>query len=110
MPIVVSLLNAFTGLAAAASGLALANYVVIIARALVGASGTMLTQLMRSSLGRPLPKIFFGARAGSGKRAVPDEDTEEKPVHTASAQDVASVLTADAQSIIFVPGYGLAVA
>ena len=89
MPIVISLLNAFTGLAAAASGFALSNYVLIIAGALVGASGTMLTRLMSSSLGRPLPKILFG---------------------TASAQDVASVLTADAQSIIFVPGYGLAVA
>jgi len=110
MPIVISLLNAFTGLAAAASGFALSNYVLIIAGALVGASGTMLTRLMSSSLGRPLPKILFGALAGSGKSAVQDEDSEEKPVHTASAQDVASVLTADAQSIIFVPGYGLAVA
>jgi NAD(P) transhydrogenase subunit beta len=110
MPIVISLLNAFTGLAAAASGFALSNYVLIIAGALVGASGTMLTQLMSSSLGRPLAKILFGALAGGGKSAVHDEDTEEKPVHTASAQDVASVLTADAQSIIFVPGYGLAVA
>ena len=110
MPIVISLLNAFTGLAAAASGFALSNYVLIIAGSLVGASGTILTQLMSSSLGRSLPKILFGALAGGGQGAARDEGTEEKPVHTASAEDVASILTADAESIIFVPGYGLAVA
>jgi NAD(P) transhydrogenase subunit beta len=110
MPIVISLLNAFTGLAAAASGFALSNYVLIIAGALVGASGTILTQLMSSSLGRSLPKILFGALAGGGKVAAQGEDTEEKPVRSASAEDVASILTADAETIIFVPGYGLAVA
>lgn len=110
MPIVISLLNAFTGLAAAASGFALSNYVLIIAGSLVGASGTILTQLMSSSLGRSLPKILFGALAGGGQAAAPEEDSEDKPVHTASAEDVASVLAADAESIIFVPGYGLAVA
>ncbi|MGI8414094.1 MAG: NAD(P)(+) transhydrogenase (Re/Si-specific) subunit beta [Solirubrobacteraceae bacterium] len=110
MPIVISLLNAFTGLAAAASGFALSNYVLIIAGALVGASGTILTQLMSSSLGRSLPKILFGAIAGAPKRAEQTQEGEERPVHTASAQDVASVLTTDAESIIFVPGYGLAVA
>ncbi|HWF50460.1 MAG TPA: NAD(P)(+) transhydrogenase (Re/Si-specific) subunit beta [Solirubrobacteraceae bacterium] len=110
MPIVISLLNAFTGLAAAASGFALSNYVLIIAGSLVGASGTILTQLMSSSLGRSLPKILFGALAGGGKVAAQQGDGEEKPVHSASAEDVASILTADAESIIFVPGYGLAVA
>ena len=110
MPIVISLLNAFTGLAAAASGFALSNYVLIIAGSLVGASGTILTQLMSSSLGRSLAKILFGALAGGGKAAAGADDTEEKPVHSASAEDVASILTADAESIIFVPGYGLAVA
>ncbi|MGI8428346.1 MAG: NAD(P)(+) transhydrogenase (Re/Si-specific) subunit beta [Solirubrobacteraceae bacterium] len=111
MPIVISLLNAFTGLAAAASGFALSNYVLIIAGSLVGASGTILTQLMSSSLGRSLPKILFGAIAGGagGAQQEPD-DGKERPVHTASAEDVASVLSADADSIIFVPGYGLAVA
>ncbi|MDQ6778904.1 MAG: NAD(P)(+) transhydrogenase (Re/Si-specific) subunit beta [Actinomycetota bacterium] len=110
MPIVISLLNAFTGLAAAASGFALSNYVLIIAGSLVGASGTILTQLMSSSLGRSLPKILFGALAGGGKAAAQQESGEEKPVHSASAEDVASILTTDAESIIFVPGYGLAVA
>lgn len=110
MPIVISLLNAFTGLAAAASGFALSNYVLIIAGSLVGASGTILTQLMSSSLGRSLPKILFGALAGGGKAAAQEGEGEEKPVHTATAEDVASILTGDADSIIFVPGYGLAVA
>jgi H+-translocating NAD(P) transhydrogenase subunit beta len=110
MPIVISLLNAFTGLAAAASGFALSNYVLIIAGSLVGASGTILTQLMSSSLGRSLPKILFGALAGGGARAGDGQEAEDRPVRTASAEDVASVLTADADSIIFVPGYGLAVA
>jgi NAD(P) transhydrogenase subunit beta len=110
MPIVISLLNAFTGLAAAASGFALSNYVLIIGGSLVGASGTILTQLMSSSLGRPLAKILFGALAGGGKVAAQGGEGEEKPVRTASAQDVASILTTDADSIIFVPGYGLAVA
>jgi len=110
MPIVISLLNAFTGLAAAASGFALSNFVLIIAGSLVGASGTILTQLMSSSLGRSLPKILFGALAGGKKAPEQAEGGEERPVHTASPEDVASVLTADAESIIFVPGYGLAVA
>jgi NAD(P) transhydrogenase subunit beta len=59
MPIVISLLNAFTGLAAAASGFVLENYILIIGGTIVGASGTILTRLMSSALGRPLGKIIF---------------------------------------------------
>jgi NAD(P) transhydrogenase subunit beta len=59
---------------------------------------------------RTLPKILFGALAGGGGRAGDGQEGEDRPVRTASAEDVASVLTADADSIIFVPGYGLAVA
>ena len=108
MPIVISLLNAFTGLAAAMSGFALSNDVLIISGSLVGASGTILTRLMSSSLGRPLGKIIFGAVGGTtdkGKGA-----GEEKPVRSANADDVAALLKYDADKIIFVPGYGLAVA
>src|SRR5215207_9547108 len=66
MPIVISLLNAFTGLAAAASGFVLSNYALIISGTLVGASGTILTRLMSGALGRPLGKIIFAGIAASG--------------------------------------------
>jgi NAD(P) transhydrogenase subunit beta len=108
MPIVISLLNAFTGLAAAASGMALGNTVLIIAGALVGASGTILTYLMSSALGRPLSKILFGAVAAAGTG--PAGDGEEKPVTSGGAEDVAATLAYEADSVIFIPGYGLAVA
>ena len=108
MPIVISLLNAFTGLAAAMSGFALSNDVLIISGSLVGASGTILTRLMSSSLGRPLGKIIFGAVGASSAKS--KDDGEEKPVRSAGADDVAALLKYDADRIIFVPGYGLAVA
>ena len=108
MPIVISLLNAFTGLAAAASGFVLANSVLIIAGALVGASGTILTYLMSNALGRPLSKILFGAVGAAP--AAEEGDGEEKPVTSGGADDVAAILNYEADTIIFVPGYGLAVA
>ncbi len=108
MPIVISLLNAFTGLAAAMSGFLLSNEVLIIAGALVGASGTILTRLMSSSLGRPLNKIIFASVAGASPASKQDE--EEKPVNAVDAGDVATLLEFDADSVIIVPGYGLAVA
>ncbi|HYY23760.1 MAG TPA: NAD(P)(+) transhydrogenase (Re/Si-specific) subunit beta, partial [Thermoleophilaceae bacterium] len=104
----ISLLNAFTGLAAASSGFTLQNYVLIISGALVGASGTILTQLMSHSLGRSLPKILFGALGGGEAEEAVEE--EEKPVRRASAEDVAGVLVHQADSVILVPGYGLAAA
>jgi NAD(P) transhydrogenase subunit beta len=108
MPIVISLLNAFTGLAAAASGFALGNTVLIIAGALVGASGTILTYLMSGALGRPLSKILFGAVAAEGTGGATDEG--EKPVTSGNPEDVGAMLAYDADSVIFIPGYGLAVA
>ena len=109
MPIVISMLNAFTGLAAAASGMALGNTVLIIAGALVGASGTILTYLMSGALGRPLSKILFGAVAAAGTGPAAG-DGEEKPVTSGGAEDVAATLAYEADSVIFIPGYGLAVA
>jgi NAD(P) transhydrogenase subunit beta len=76
MPIVISLLNAFTGLAAAASGFALENYALLIAGTLVGASGTVLTRQMSSALGRPLGKIIFAGIAAAGGKQ--EEDDEER--------------------------------
>ena len=109
-PVVISLLNALTGLAVAASGFALHNFALIIAGTLVGASGTLLTRFMSNALGRSLAKILFGefgrvpqVGLGAGAKA------EERPVRRGSADDVGTLL-AYAQKVIIIPGYGLAVA
>jgi NAD(P) transhydrogenase subunit beta len=104
MPVVISLLNAFTGLAAAASGFVLNNYALLIGGTIVGASGTILTMQMSSSLGRPLSSIIF-----QGLVAPPqDEEEEEREVHEASAEDIGSYLKNEAENVVIVPGYGLA--
>jgi len=108
MPIVISLLNAFTGLAAAASGFVLDNYALIISGTLVGASGTILTQNMSSALGRPLGKIIFAGIAASGTSKGGDQ--EERDVHDASPEEVGEFLSNEAEKVVIVPGYGLAVA
>ncbi len=109
MPIVISLLNAFTGLAAAASGFVLENYILIIGGTIVGASGTILTRLMSSALGRPLGKIIFAgvAATGTGSKGGDDEDRE---VNDASPGEVGEYLSDEAEKVVIVPGYGLAVA
>ncbi|WP_066288825.1 NAD(P)(+) transhydrogenase (Re/Si-specific) subunit beta [Arthrobacter sp. B6] len=107
VPIVISLLNAFTGLAVAASGVVLGNVLLVVAGTLVGASGTILTRAMAAAMGRSVAGILFGAfRGGStaGSTAL-----SERPVRSSSAEDVA-VLLGYAQRVIIVPGYGLAVA
>jgi NAD(P) transhydrogenase subunit beta len=109
MPIVISLLNAFTGVAAASSGFVLSNDVLIIAGTLVGASGSILTYLMSNALGRSLGKIIFGA-LGAGSAAPAGGDEEERPVRSVGPDDVATALEYEAESVILVPGYGLAVA
>ena len=108
MAIVISLLNAFTGLAAAAAGFVLGNYILIIGGTIVGASGTILTRLMSSALGRPLRKIIFAGIAASSRSK--KEDREEREVNDVSAGTVGEYLTDEAQKVIIVPGYGLAVA
>ena len=108
MPIVISLLNAFTGLAAAASGFVLSNYALIISGTLVGASGTVLTRLMSGALGRPLGKIIFAGIAASGTSSGGQQ--EDREVNDASASEVGEYLADDAEKVIIVPGYGLAVA
>ena len=107
VPIVISLLNAFTGLAVAASGVVLGNVLLLVAGTLVGASGTILTLAMAKAMGRSVSGIMFGAfRGGStaGSTAVSD-----RPVRSASPEDVA-VQLGYAQRVVVVPGYGLAVA
>ncbi len=109
MPVVISLLNSFTGLAAAATGFVLANNVLIISGALVGASGTLLTLLMGKAMNRSVTNVLFGAfgsvAAGAGGEAAAATGT----VRSSSVDDVATML-AYANQVIVVPGYGMAVA
>jgi len=109
MPVVISLLNACTGLAVAASGFVLDNFALIVAGTLVGASGSLLTKLMSDAMGRSITNILFGAfgqvQAGLGSGAAADA----KSVRAGSADDIGTML-AYSRSVIIVPGYGLAVA
>ena len=109
MPVVISLLNAFTGLAAASTGFVLDNVALIIGGTLVGASGTLLTILMGRAMGRPLRQTLFGAfgAAPTGAAAGPAADGGD--VRSSTAEDIAMML-AFARRVVFVPGYGLAVA
>ncbi|HEX2292553.1 MAG TPA: NAD(P)(+) transhydrogenase (Re/Si-specific) subunit beta [Gaiellaceae bacterium] len=111
MPVVISLLNAFTGLAAASTGFVLDNTALIIGGTLVGASGTLLTIRMGQAMGRPLRQTLFGAfgAAPEAGAAVAAAGTDGGTVRTASADDIAYML-AYARRVVFVPGYGLAVA
>ncbi len=107
VPIVISLLNAFTGLTVAASGLVLGNVLLLVAGTLVGASGTILTRAMATAMGRSVGGIIFGAFKGGSTAG--STTVSERPVRSSSAEDVA-ILLGYAQRVIVVPGYGLAVA
>ena len=108
VPIVISLLNAFTGLSVAASGYVLGNVLLIVAGTLVGASGTLLTQEMARAMGRPLTNTLFGAF--KAKAAVSGGGGGgDRPVRSSTPDDVA-IMLGYAQKVIIVPGYGLAVA
>ncbi len=108
VPIVISLLNAFTGLTVAASGLVLGNVLLLVAGTLVGASGTILTREMASAMGRSVAAIIFGAFRSGGSSAG-STAVSDRPVRSSTAEDV-GILLAYAQRVIVVPGYGLAVA
>jgi H+-translocating NAD(P) transhydrogenase subunit beta len=107
VPIVISLLNAFTGLSVAASGYVLDNVLLLVAGTLVGASGTLLTQLMAKAMGRPLTSTLFGAFTAKATSAA--GTAVDRPVKSAGPNDIAIMLTY-ASKVIIVPGYGLAVA
>ncbi len=109
MPVVISLLNACTGLAVAASGFALNNFALIVAGTLVGASGTMLTRKMSDAMGRSLGNVLFGAFGQVQVSAEGGASTGGHTVRSGSAEDV-GMLLAYSRSVIIVPGYGLAVA
>ena len=107
MPVVISGLNAFTGLSAAGTGIALGNTALIVAGALVGASGTVLTNVMAQAMNRSVPAIVAGGFGGGAAEA--SEGEEQRPVNRTDAQDAATTL-AQASKVMIVPGYGLAVA
>jgi NAD(P) transhydrogenase subunit beta len=109
MPVVISLLNACTGLAAASTGFVLDNTALIIGGTLVGASGTLLTILMGRAMGRPLRQTLFGAFGAAPAEAAAAAAGDGGDVRTATADDIAMML-AYAGRVVFVPGYGLAVA
>lgn len=107
VPIVISLLNAFTGLTVAAGGYVLENVVLLVAGTLVGASGTYLTMLMAKAMGRSVANILFGALKGGS--TLGSGEVSDRPVRSAGPEDVA-ILLGYADRVIIVPGYGLAVA
>jgi NAD(P) transhydrogenase subunit beta len=107
VPIVISLLNAFTGLTVAAGGYVLGNTLLLVAGTLVGASGTFLTRMMATAMGRSLPNILFGALKGGS--TLGGGEVSDRPVRSAGPDDVAILLNY-ASRVIVVPGYGLAVA
>ncbi len=107
VPIVISLLNAFTGLTVAAGGYVLGNTVLLVAGTLVGASGTFLTKLMAAAMGRSVGNILFGALKGGSTLGA--GEASDRPVRSGGPEDVA-ILLGYAHKVIIVPGYGLAVA
>jgi NAD(P) transhydrogenase subunit beta len=108
MPVVISLLNAFTGLSAAATGLALNNTAMIVAGMIVGASGSILTNLMAKAMNRSIPAIVAGG-FGGGTLAAAGDGATDKTVRSTTASD-AAIQMAYANQVVVVPGYGMAVA
>jgi H+-translocating NAD(P) transhydrogenase subunit beta len=109
MPVVISLLNAFTGLAAAATGFELESNVLIVSGMLVGASGTLLTMMMGRAMNRSITNVLFGAFGKVTAEAAAVAAGDGGNVRSATPEDVA-VMLAYAHKVVFVPGYGLAVA
>jgi NAD(P) transhydrogenase subunit beta len=107
MPVVISLLNSYSGLAASAAGFVIGNMVLIISGALVGASGLILTMLMCKGMNRSLANVAFGAFGGTA--GIDRSQIGKRPVKSADAEMVAAEL-GYVNSVIIVPGYGLAVA
>ncbi|HUH12746.1 MAG TPA: NAD(P)(+) transhydrogenase (Re/Si-specific) subunit beta [Longimicrobiales bacterium] len=109
MPVVIALLNSYSGLAASAAGFVLNNNVLIIAGALVGASGLILTNIMCRAMNRSLANVLFGAFGGDAAVAGAGADTGDRTVREISVEDAATLM-AYSRSVVVVPGYGLAVA
>jgi NAD(P) transhydrogenase subunit beta len=106
MPVVICLLNSYSGIAAAATGFVLSNSMLIIAGSLVGASGIILTQIMCKAMNRSMTNVLLGAMDAS--QAAKADDVYGGKVKAAAADEIAMLL-ADARRVVIVPGYGLAV-
>ena len=111
MPVVIALLNSYSGLAAAATGFVLLNNGLIISGALVGASGIILSQIMCKAMNRSLGAVLFGGAMVSDEQmaAIPGKEFYEGKVKSCGAEEVAMLLE-NAQKVVIAPGYGLAVA
>ena len=109
MPVVISTLNAFTGLSAAAAGIALDNTALIVAGMLVGASGSILTKQMADAMNRSVGNVFFGGFGAVAGAVAAGDDDVDRTVRSTSAADVAIQLSY-ARLVVVVPGYGMAVA
>jgi proton-translocating NAD(P)+ transhydrogenase subunit beta len=107
MPVVISLLNSYSGLAAAMTGFAIKNSLLVIAGALVGAAGLILTRIMCKAMNRSLVNVLFG---GFGAKAAGGSEGGEYTNVTSSSAEEAAMMLESAGRVIFVPGYGLAVA
>ena len=108
MPIVIALLNSYSGLAAAATGFVLSNNILIISGSLVGASGIILTTIMCKAMNRSLANVLFGG-VGAVQKSAQMDDIYEGKIKQTSADEVAMILKT-AQRVVIVPGYGMAVA
>ena len=109
MPVVISILNSLTGLAAALTGFVLHNQMLVVAGVLVGASGTLLTLLMSTAMNRSVANVLFGAFGAGGDDAASTASAVGHTVRQTTPEDTAIAL-AYARSVVIVPGYGLAVA
>jgi H+-translocating NAD(P) transhydrogenase subunit beta len=109
MPVVISILNSLTGLAAALTGFVLHNQMLVVAGVLVGASGTLLTLLMSRAMNRSVGNVLFGAFGAAGTETASASSSVQRTVRRTTVEDTAIAL-AYARSVVIVPGYGLAVA
>ena len=109
VPVLISLLNSFTGIAVAASGFTIGSNLLIVAGTLVGASGILLTRMMSAAMGRSLPNILFSAFGSVITASAATERDDGRSVRSGTAEDI-GVLLAYARKVVIIPGYGLAVA
>jgi NAD(P) transhydrogenase subunit beta len=109
VPVLISLLNSFTGIAVAASGFTIGSNLLIVAGTLVGASGILLTRMMSAAMGRSLPNILFSAFGSVVTASGSTEAADGRSVRAGTAEDI-GVLLAYSRKVVIIPGYGLAVA